>query len=180
MHLIATETLDTPFLSSYIVNTMNDKDSKINSDLLEYQTLRLQDLITEVIQCCEDRKLFESQKFGLPYAELKCLILFHGERYLTVKGMAQKLEVAKSRVTTIINGLVEKGLVKRIDDPNDARIKLISLTPAGEKKSSDINHFHTEIHQKILLQLSMDERKQVLSHLELLRSSMEAVKEQLV
>jgi DNA-binding MarR family transcriptional regulator len=59
-------------------------------------------------------------------------------------------------------------------------MKLISLTPAGEKKSSDINQFHTEIHQKILLQLSMDERKQVLSQLELLRSSMEAVKEQLV
>jgi DNA-binding MarR family transcriptional regulator len=159
---------------------MNEIAPKINQELLGYQTQRLKGLIGEMLQCCEDRKLYETQKFALPYAELKCLMLFDGERYLTVKGMAQKLEVAKSRVTMIINGLIEKGLVRRIDDPNDARIKLISLTPAGEKKSSEINRFHTEIHQKILLQLSMDERKQVLSQLELLRSSMEAVKEQLV
>ena len=168
------------FFRGYIINTMNEKDSKINSDLLEYQTLRLQDLITEVIQCCEDRKLFESQKFGLPYSELKCLMLFNGERYLTVTRMAEKLEVAKSRVTKLINGLVPKALVQSVDDPKDARIKLISLTPEGRKKSAEIEGFQREIHRKLLLQMGAEERKKVISNLEGLRSAMEAVKEQLV
>lgn len=168
------------FLRGYIVNTMNVKGSKINFDLLEYQTLRLQDLITEVIQCCEDRKLFESQKFGLPYSELKCLMLFNGERYLTVTGMAEKLDVAKSRVTKLINGLVAKALVQSVDDPKDARIKLISPTPEGRKKSAEIEGFQREIHRKLLLQMGADERKKVISTLEGLRSAMEAVKEQLV
>ena len=158
---------------------MNDNGSNVNKELLGYQTLRLQVLISEMLRCCEDRKLYESQKIGLPYAEVKCLMLFEGERYLTVKGIAQKLDVAKSRVTKITNGLIEKGLADRIDDPNDARVKLISLTPVGEKKSTEINAFHRNIHQEILMQLSMEERKQVLTHMELLRSSMEAVKEQL-
>jgi len=165
---------------AYFVNTMNNAQTKINEDLLNYQTLRLKGLISEMVQCCEDRKLYESQRFGLPYSELKCLMLFDGERYLTVKGIAQKLEVAKSRVTKIIDGLIEKRLVKRIDDPDDARVKLISLTPEGEKTSREIDAFHRDIHRKILLQMDSDERKSVLFYLELLRSAMEAVKEQFV
>lgn len=159
---------------------MNESDPRINEELLGYQTQRLQDLITEMLQCCEDRKLYESHKFGLPYAELKCLMSFDGNRYLTVKGLAQKLEVAKSRITKIINGLGTKGLVSQIDDPKDARIKLISLTQAGEQKSAEIDVFRNKIHRQILLQLGTDERKNVLSRLELLRSAMEAVKEQLI
>ena len=158
---------------------MNEIAPHINEELLGYQTLRLQILIGEMLRCCEDRKIYESQKIGLPYAEVKCLMLFEGERYLTVKGLAQKLDVAKSRITKITNGLIEKGLAERIDDPNDARVKLISLTPVGEKKSTEINAFHKSIHREILLQLSVEERKRVLTHMELLRSSMEAVKEQL-
>ncbi len=159
---------------------MNEYAPKINEELLDYQTLRLQVLISEMLQCCEDRRIFESQKLGLPHAEVKCLMLFNGERYLTVKGMAQKLDVVKSRITKITNGLIEKGLAKRIDDPNDARVKLISLTSVGEKKSEEIKTFHSRIHRKILMQMSTNERKQVLSRMDLLRSSMEAVKEQLI
>jgi DNA-binding MarR family transcriptional regulator len=155
---------------------MNEIAPKINQALLTYQTFRLRNLILEMVQCCEDRKLYESHTFGLPYSELKCLMLFDGERYLTVKGIARRLDVAKSRVTKIVNGLIEKGLVKQIDDPGDARIRLISLTPKGEKESDEIAAFESEIHRKILLEIGPDERKDVLSHLEVLRSGMEAVK----
>lgn len=149
-------------------------------ELLAYQTQRLQDLMTEMLQCCEGRKLYESQRFGLPHAELKCLMLFNGQRYLTVKNMARNLDVAKSRVTKLVRGLTDKSLAVSIDDPNDARIKLISLTSAGRQKSDEIHAFQKGIHRKILLSLDPSQRKNVLSHLELLRSSMEAVKEQLV
>ena len=159
---------------------MNKKEPKINEEFFAYQTLKLQALIAEMVQCCEDRKLYESQKFGLPYAQLKVLTLFDGERYLTVKGIAQRLDVAKSRVTKLTDNLIKRKLVERIDDPKDARIKLISLTQAGQKKSEEIEVFRREIHGKILLQMGTDERKILLSNLELLRSAMEAVKAQFV
>jgi DNA-binding MarR family transcriptional regulator len=162
------------------IHTMNKLADKINEDLLNYQALRLQELIGEMLRCCEDRKFFETEKFGLPYAELKCLLLFGGERYLTVKGIAQKLDVAKSRVTKIVTGLIKKGLGGQIDDPGDARIKLISLTPAGQEKAEEIAAFQRELHRQILLRLNADERKGVFSYLELLRAAMESVKEQLV
>lgn len=123
--------------------------------------------------------LFESHKFGLLQAELKCLMLFDMERYLTVKGIAQKMEVAKSRVTKIMDGLTKKRLIQTTEDPNDGRVKLLSLTPAGQKKLEEIDTFTTQIHQKILYQIDSEQRKAILSSLELLRSSMEAVKAQL-
>lgn len=162
------------------VHSMNQLTTKINEELIGYQAQRLQELIAEMVKCCEDRKLFETGKFGLPYAELRCLLLFDGERYLTVKGISQKLDVTKSRVTKIVNGLVEKGLVRQNDDPHDARVKLISVTQAGKEKCQEIAAFQRELHRYILLHLDADERKGIFSYLELLRSAMEAVKEQLV
>jgi DNA-binding MarR family transcriptional regulator len=159
---------------------MNDRSQKMNQGLLQYQTQRLRALITEMVHCCEDRKFFESQKFGLPQAELRCLMLFDGQRYMTVTSMAEKLDVAKSRVTKILNGLLVKGLVEQVGDPKDGRITLVCKSPLGQRKSEEVESFYEEIHRKILMQIDSRDRKKVLSHMELLRSAMEAVKEQLV
>jgi DNA-binding MarR family transcriptional regulator len=159
---------------------MNEIYVKTDEELVGYQVSRLQDLINEIVHCCEDKRLYESQRFELPYAELRCLMLFEGERYLTVKGIARKLEVAKSRVTKLINGLVEKGLVETIEDPRDARVKLIKLTPPGQGKSEEIAAFRGGIHSRILMHIGPDKRLNTLSHLELLRSAMEAAKSDFV
>lgn len=159
---------------------MNDINNGTNGDLLNYQTMRLKDIIAEIVQCCDDRKLYESQKLGLPYSELKCLMLFLGERYLTVKGIAEKLQVAKSRVTKILDHLIKKRFVIGIVDPSDARVKLISLTPKGKQKAEELETFQRQIHGKLLLQMDNQERKNVISQLELLRTAMEAVKEQMI
>ncbi|MDH7499822.1 MAG: MarR family winged helix-turn-helix transcriptional regulator [candidate division NC10 bacterium] len=167
----------------YFVHTMNYMPRQLDrtqDPLLIYQAQKLQDLIRQIVECCEDRKLYETQRFGLPYAEIRCLVLFQGERYLTVKGIAQKLEVAKSRVTKIVDGLIERGLVKRMGDPKDARFKLVSLTPEGLRKSEEIESFHRHLHYQILAQLDPAERRELLSHLDSLRAAMEAVKTELM
>jgi DNA-binding MarR family transcriptional regulator len=153
---------------------MNDS----TSDFIEHQTEKLRDLVTEMVRCCEDRNLLETKRFSLPYTELKCLLLFKGERYLTVKGMSLKLNVAKSRVTKLIDNLSRKGLVSRIDDPKDARIRLISLSPKGKALADEIEGFQGHLYLQILLQLEAQERKDVLSHLGTLRSAMEVVKKE--
>lgn len=157
---------------------MNDPYPPIADALLKYQSERLNDLVNEMVKCCEDRKFFETQRFSLSHAELRCLMLFAGERYLTVKGIAQRLDVTKSRVTSIIDQLSEKQLVERRDDPRDARVKLINLTSAGLKKAREVEMFKMGIHHRILLQMTPEDRKEALSFLEKLRSAMEAVKKQ--
>ena len=167
-------------MRNYIVNTMNNQHGKPNNELLDYQTEKIELLIAEMVECCDGRKLYESRKFDLPYAEIKCLMLFDGEHYLTVKDMAQKLDVAKSRVTKLVKNLMSKDLIRQIDDPMDARVRLISLTSAGAALSREIKAFQTDIHRQLLLQMEPAERKNALIYLETLRSAMEAVKEKLV
>ncbi|MBU2487918.1 MAG: MarR family transcriptional regulator [Proteobacteria bacterium] len=150
---------------------------KNSESISQYQVLRLRDLINEMVRCCEDRRLYEHHRFDVPYAWVKCLLHFDGERYLTVKTLAEKLDVAKSRVTKIVDGLVEKGLVLRMEDPGDARVKLISLTKKGEEKLREVQEFHLMIHGKILMQMAPEERIALISHLERLRAAMEVVKE---
>jgi DNA-binding MarR family transcriptional regulator len=159
---------------------MNDNNRNANDELLEYLTERIELLIKEMVACCDNRKSYESRKFDLPYAEIKCLMLFKGEHYLTVKDMAQKLDVARSRVTKLVRNLINRGLALQIDDPMDARVRLISLTSRGVTVSREIETFQTDIHRQLLLQMEPAERKIALLYLETLRGAMEAVKEKLV
>jgi DNA-binding MarR family transcriptional regulator len=165
----------------YFVNTMNNNYAPDSyNTLTRYQAQRLQDLITEIVDCCQEKTVFQAKKFKLTQAELKCLLFFREERYLTVKGLAQKLDVAKSRVTKIIDGLAQKKLVQRLDDPEDARVKLIGLTSEGQKQMEAVTEFLESIHQQLLQELKETDRKNVLTSLETLRSSMEVIKSKMI
>lgn len=157
---------------------MNNLSAATDIRLIEYQANKLQELIGEVHSCCKDRFAREARVFKLPQAELKCLMLFEGHKYLTGMEIAGLLEVAKSRATVIIDNLETRGLVQRSADPNDARVKLISLTPAGQRKVREIEEFMFDLHQQLLGQIDPDQRAGVIAALETLRSSMEAVKAQ--
>jgi DNA-binding MarR family transcriptional regulator len=159
---------------------MNEMNNAPPKKVVRYQATRLKNLIEEISTCCQERLLFLSKKFELTPAELRSLLLFKNERYLTVTTIAQKLEIAKSRVTKILDGLMKKMMIHRIDDPEDARVKLLSLTPTGQKKTKEIDEFMTDMHHHLVLILKPEDRKLVLFSLEVLRASMESVKEQLV
>lgn len=171
--------IDSKYGYTNIVNIMNDNDRYKSTEFLHHQTNHFQKLIQEIVHCCDDRKLYESQKFFIPCAEIKCLTLFDKERSLTVKKIAQIMDVAKSRVTKLLENLENKGFVQSVSDPADARIKLVSLTQQGWEKAEEIRKFQKSIHYKILERFSEDERQKTLSCLESLRSAMEAVKLQL-
>jgi DNA-binding MarR family transcriptional regulator len=158
---------------------MNDVNQTNDVRVLEYQANKLQELIGELHNCCKERYATEAKAFKVPQAELRCLMLFEGHKYLTGIQISGLLDVAKSRATVIIENLVIKGLVQRSQDPNDARVKLISLTPVGQRKVREIEEFMFTLHQQLLDHIDPIQRTGVISALETLRSSMESVKAQL-
>jgi DNA-binding MarR family transcriptional regulator len=123
---------------------------------------------------------YQCDRFQLPDAELRCLVLFGEERYLTAKGIALKMNVVKSRVSKIIDGLLKKKLIQSIKDPEDSRVSLLSLTSQGQKKLYEINRFLKNIHGQVLSQMAQDQRQAMLTNLDILKASMEAVKELMV
>jgi DNA-binding MarR family transcriptional regulator len=144
------------------------------------QIMQFQGLIAKLFQCCQERLQYQCERFGLPDAELRCLSLFGEERYLTPKGIALKMNLVKSRISRIVSGLVQKKLIQKISDPEDSRITLLSLTAEGQKKLNDINKFLDNIHMEVLQQMEPEQRKTMITNLELLKASMESVKELMV
>lgn len=159
---------------------MNDFIQNESLEISAFQLHQFQDLMTKLFQCCQERMQYQSEKFNLPDAELRCLLLFGSERYLTPKGIAQKMKLVKSRITKIVDGLIKKEFIQRIKDPEDSRISLLSLTPLGKKKLHEIIEFLDEIHHSVLEQMAPEQRKTLLINLDLLKASMESVKELMV
>lgn len=154
---------------------MNSSTPIPDDQLLQYQAARLKELIEGIRQCCQFQTGRLSRKFGVHEAEIRCLLLFRGERYLTVKGIAFKLGVAKSRVTKVTVGLQDKGLIQCSGDPADGRVKLFSLTRPGEKKCDEMAQYIKSMHELLLLELDAEQRRSVMASLESLRVSMEAL-----
>jgi len=159
---------------------MNHLKEESRSEISDYQIQQFQTLVTKLFQCCQERAQYQCERFQLPDAELRCLLLFGEERYLTSKGIAYKMNVVKSRVTKIVNGLVKKKFVQRIPDPEDSRITLLSLTADGQKKLNEINEFYDFANHQVLLQMEPEQRKTMLTNLDILKASMESVKEMMV
>jgi len=155
---------------------MNYSDTP-TSHVSEFQLQQFQLLISKLFRCCQERMQYQSERFSLPDAELRCLTLFGEERYLTSKGIAYKMNLVKSRVSRIIDGLLRKKLIQRFKDPEDSRVSLLSLTPDGQRKLDEINSFMEDIHSRVLQQMVPEQRKAVLTNLEILKASMESVKE---
>ena len=110
--------------------------------------IKFQELIARLFQCCQERMQYQCERFQLPDAEFRCLGLFGEERYLTAKSIAHRMNVVKSRVSKIIDGLIKKKLIQRIKDPEDSRIQLLSLTAEGQKKINEINGFLEDVYSR--------------------------------
>jgi DNA-binding MarR family transcriptional regulator len=159
---------------------MNDYKDFNHTEISDYQLDKFQELIAKLFQCCQERMQYQCDRFQLPDAEFRCLVLFGEERYLTAKSIAHKMNVVKSRVSKIIDGLVKKNLIQCITDPEDSRVKLLSLTSAGQKKINEIKWFMEDVHGRVLSQMEPDQRKAMLTNLDILKASMEAVKDMMV
>jgi DNA-binding MarR family transcriptional regulator len=123
---------------------------------------------------------YQSERFGLPEAEIRCLLLFGEEKYLTPKGISNKMNLVKSRISKLISGLNKKGLIQKIPDPEDSRTTLLRLTSQGHKQLNEINSFLIDIHHEVLQQMEPEQRSTMMTNLELLKASMESTKELMV
>jgi DNA-binding MarR family transcriptional regulator len=156
----------------------NDPDKKV--EVSDFQVQQLEELVSRLFQCCQERIQYQSDRFGLPDAELRCLMLFERERYLTPKSIAHKLNVVKSRVTSIVNKLLGKKYLQKIQDPEDSRVTLLSTTAEGGRKVSEIREFQDYIYHQVLDQMAPEQRKTMMTNLNLLKASMESLKELMV
>lgn len=146
---------------------------------MDYETLKLENMIQEIRSCCEERDEAEARRFGLPFGEIELLKLLGEDRYATVTGLSYKLGVAKSRVTRLFSGLLKKGYVYQTEDPEDGRVKLIGLTSEGRELLKRIKEYERGVYERLSAYIGEEDRPNILKALDLLRMAMEKVKKEL-
>lgn len=74
-----------------------------------------------------------ASEFDLPASQGHALVLLEPGEPMAMNHMAAKCHCDPSNLTGIVDRLETRGLVERRPDDHDRRVKLIALTPAGEK-----------------------------------------------
>lgn len=86
-----------------------------------------------------------SASHDLTSMQAATLLLLDDHTPRPMKNLSVLFQCDASNVTGLVDGLEQKGLVERLSDPNDRRIKTIRICPAGKK-----------LQQRILQQLTSE------------------------
>lgn len=89
-------------------------------------------------------------RLGISMMQLHVMHLLdrHGE--LPMSRLADMLDVSLSAATGLIDRIEERGFVERIRVPNDRRIVLVRITPAGRQLLEDVEVVRTELIRRVL------------------------------
>jgi DNA-binding MarR family transcriptional regulator len=96
---------------------------------------------------------------GIQEAKLRLLIWLCTEPMLSMSTLGRLLYTSKSHITTLVDALINEGLVKRHYDPNDRRVINISITQEGIEKL-EMAKFQIRSHiQKVISNLHENDLK---------------------
>jgi DNA-binding MarR family transcriptional regulator len=124
------------------------------------------------------------QKIGeldLSFTQLKALCVLESEddgEGRSVKALAESLGVSLPAMSRAVDGLFERGLVKRDEDRTDRRMKRVRLTDAGRTAPRALNEARLSALQELMdslddeqagalaraLELILDRREEIAAH----------------
>jgi DNA-binding MarR family transcriptional regulator len=79
------------------------------------------------------------EQAGLTFTQVKCLhLLGDSDEPLPLNALSEKLGLSGPAISRAVDGLVQRGEVKRTEDPRDRRSKLLTLSARGRRT---IDHF---------------------------------------
>jgi DNA-binding MarR family transcriptional regulator len=79
------------------------------------------------------------EQAGLTFTQVKCLhLLGDSKEPLPLNALSETLGLSGPAISRAVDGLVQRGEVKRTEDPRDRRSKLLTLSARGRRT---IDHF---------------------------------------
>lgn len=106
----------------------------MGDDRRQELTDRFRELAESLNRRLHTGRLDEWEGLDITIPQIKTLVLLERVGPLRMGNIAISLGRALSATTTIMDRLVEKGLVDRVSDPNDRRVVICKLTDAGEEE----------------------------------------------
>lgn len=118
----------------------------------------------------KDRKIAE--QLNISTSELNCLKIFtEGNMKISVKDLAERLNITSGGVTKIVGQLEEQGILRRDMDPDDRRGILVSLTSKGKSLINKLHRVTSDYYSSMFSGLSDTEKEKILSGLQSLNDA---------
>ncbi|MDZ7307876.1 MAG: MarR family transcriptional regulator, partial [candidate division KSB1 bacterium] len=114
------------------------------------QAERLADLTFELLERCQLKRERMAEQLDLTVAEFKLLRGFQQDDVLSVSELARRVDLTSSRLTRIIDGLVEKGIVRREIGSSDRRVMNVTLTAKGREVRAELRRIFVQTHEEII------------------------------
>jgi MarR family transcriptional regulator, 2-MHQ and catechol-resistance regulon repressor len=81
-------------------------------------------------------------KYGLNLTEFGALEVLYHKGPLPVQSICEKVLIANSSMSYVIENLIKKGLIEKIKDENDRRIHIVHLTNKGQQLFDEVYPMH--------------------------------------
>lgn len=102
------------------------------------------------VKCAYSERLVRS---GISMAQLHILYTLQGSGEMPMSRLADVLNVSVSNATGLIDRIEERGFVERTRVPEDRRIVLIRVTPAGTRMLEEVDALSDDLLRGVLSRL---------------------------
>jgi DNA-binding MarR family transcriptional regulator len=130
----------------------------------------LANLTFNLLARCQEKEAWLAEAHGLFLAEFRCLRLFGSDESLNNTQISKRMKLSPSRLTRIIDTLVQKGYMKREIEQYDRRNMRLFLSRRGKILTNKLNKAFVDIHYEILKDIDVSQHEPLITamgHLQL-------------
>lgn len=120
----------------------------------------------------------ELKEYGISASEFPLLFEVYQREGITQDELSLMLALDKAAVTRTIQSLTEKGIVERRKDADDHRCNRIFLTEKGRALQEPINKARVQLSNRLMNQMSQEERQEFLHLLKMAIRSIDAAEDE--
>lgn len=128
-------------------------------------SLKLFVVLTRALQAVEKQVIKDIKSHGLNLSEFGVLELLYNKGDQPIQKIGQKILLASSSMTYVIDKLEKKQYLKRRACPNDRRVTYATITEKGKYLMDDIFPKHKEAIDHIMGGLNSKEKEVVIDQL---------------
>jgi DNA-binding MarR family transcriptional regulator len=146
---------------------VNSPDNIIHIKALGEAVSDVRDAMRHFVQ----RRLRE-ENIDLTFEMLQVISTLMEQGEINQQEIANLLNKDKTSITYLLDNLTKRGLVTRMEDPNDRRNKIIHRTEAGRQLTDQLTPIIQELHATVSKGLSADYLKNLTASLLVIKSNL--------
>jgi DNA-binding MarR family transcriptional regulator len=109
---------------------------------------------TGIQRALKRRVLAKLQSESISFAQIGLLFMIDENGSVISKDLATRMQITRSAIAQLIDGLSELGFIIRTEDKDDRRIVHISLSKKGKNKLKDLEKQRKAIFKELVSELS--------------------------